>query len=355
MAVTTTHAENQVDQWAKKFWVEYVRANRFKRFMGMDENSIIQSVMDLTRMAGDDVTVSILMRLKNTGVTGDNTLEGNEEAFVNRGYKVTVDQLRNAVVHGKMDAKKTQLDLLKGSKTALKNWAMEKLRDAIIEKLGSPNVDGVEAYSSASEGEKDTWVGNNSDRVLFGNAVGNYVADDHSASLDAIDSTNDTLDTGIISLADRLIEKADPHIRPVKAEEDEEFYVMFVGPLGMRDLESDTAMQQANREARARGISNPMFRGGDLMWRSVLIRKIPEISVITGVGNGGIDVEPFYLCGAQSIIVAWGEKTHAIDDTFDYGNKRGVGIAEIRGVAKTTYAGIQHGVFTGYVSGVADS
>jgi len=355
MTVTTVAAANQVDQWAKKFFVEYVRDNRFKRFMGMDQNSIIQTVMDLTAKAGDDVTVSILQRLQNAGVTGDDTLEGNEEQFINRGYKVTVDQLRNAVVHGKMEAKKTQLDLLKGAKFALKDWAMEKLRDAIIEKLGSPNVDGVEAYSSASEAEKDAHLAANADRYLFGNAVSNNASNDHSAALAEVDSTNDTLDTGIVSLAQRRIKTADPHIRPVKVAEDEEFYVMFVGSLGMRDLENDTAMLQANREARNRGVSNPLFRGGDLLWRNVLIREIPEISVISGVGNSGIDVEPYYLCGAQAIIVAWGEKTHPIDDTFDYGNKRGVGIAEIRGVAKPTYNSVQHGVLTGFVSGVADS
>jgi len=50
----------------------------------------------------------------------------------------------------------------------------------VISALGS--INGV-AYGSASESAKDAWLVDNADRVLFGAAVGNNSANDHSASL----------------------------------------------------------------------------------------------------------------------------------------------------------------------------
>ena len=41
-------------------------------------------------------------------------------------------------------------------------------------------------------------------------------------------------------------------------------------------------------------------------------------------------------------------------DEFDYQNKRGVAVAEIRGCQKAAYNSYQHGVATGYVSAVGD-
>ena len=68
-----------VQQWDEKFFVSYLQDNRFKRYMGTDENSIIQVKEDLTKKKGDSVTYALVNKLSNSAVTGTNTLEGSEE------------------------------------------------------------------------------------------------------------------------------------------------------------------------------------------------------------------------------------------------------------------------------------
>lgn len=365
MAVTAITGDLSVDIWQRKFFAEYVRANRFARYMGMNENSIIQLIMDLTKDQGDDVWMALVTKLSGNGVTGDNTLEGNEEALSNYGCKITIDQLRNAVAVGRMQRKKAAIDLLSGAKMMLKLWAMDTLRNTIIARMLSPNTDGVTAYASCTEAQKDAWHDANydgsSDRILFGAAKSNVstaapaggATYDHSGGLANVDATNDTLVRGLVSLARRMARDSSPAIRPVRIGEDEEWYVLFANKWAFRDLKADLETLHSNGMPRAK--SNPLWNDGDLVWDGTIIREVPEIGVISGVGAAGINVAPNFLCGAQAVGVAWGEKTHAIQDKRDYNNITGIGVGEIRGVKKATFNNIQHGMLTLYTAGVADT
>ena len=358
MANFAWDSANTLQQWAKGYFREWVRGNQFKPYMGKDINKPIQINQELSKKKGDKITFTFLRKLAGSGVTGDNTLEGNEEALLNYGHQVTVDQLRNAVVIGEMEAQKSDIDMMKAGTPALMDWDMEKYRDEILDALGSANVDGTTVYSSCTEAQKDAWLTANDGtvrRVLFGNAIGNQSTTDHSASLSAVDSTNDTLDTGIVDLAKRMAKLASPTMRPIRVNGMGEFFVMFVGSYAMRDLRADSTMSNALQYAQLRGKNNPLFADGDLMWANVIVHEIPELDVISGVGNGSIDVSPCYLCGGQAVGVAIGKSPHAVEDEFDYGNLKGKGVAVIRGVDKLMNNSIQNGVLTAYVAGVADS
>ena len=92
------------------------------------------------------------------------------------------------------------------------------------------------------------------------------------------------------------------------------------------------------------------------MWDNVLIREVPEIAVISGVGAASIDVEPCYLAGVEAIGFGLGQRpipTRLAED--DYGFLKGVGIEFKHDIKKMYWNDIQNGVVTGYVSGVADA
>jgi N4-gp56 family major capsid protein len=356
MSDTSVHSTNRVQQWADDEFFEYVRANKFKRYMGTGENSIIQVKEELTKDAGDRLTFSLVSRLTGAGVTGDNTLEGSEEALGNFGHMVTVNQLRHGVVVGSFEKIKTKIDLLKAAKTMLKLWNMEQLRDLFIARLMSPVTDGLTTYAAATEVQKDAWVVANNPsatnvRILCGAAKSNLAAD-HSAGLANIDGTNDDLHQDIVRLLKRLAQSCDPHIRPVTTDDGNERFVLFVGSLPFRDLEAnmDTILSNAD----VRGESNHLFKGGDLKIGNVIVHEVPEIPSITGVGAGSIDVAPVFLCGAQALLMAWAQRMEVKMDEFDYQNKRGVAVAEIRGCEKAVFNGFDHGLATGYVSAVGD-
>lgn len=355
MANTTTTANLTVEQWSDEFFSEFVRGNRFSAYMGSDENSVIQLKEELTKTEGEQIHFGLVTKLAGTGVEGSATLEGNEEAISNYEDYVTVDWLRNAVAVDKKEARKPKIDLLMQAKPMLRDWRMAKERDRIIARMLSPNVDGLTTYASTSEANKDIWLAANSDRVLFGAAKANNAANDHSACLSNVDSTTDILQPSIVMLARRMALQASPAIRPIKTEGDEEYFVLFAPTYACRDFKGSTTAQNALAYAAERGKNNPLFKSGDMLWENVIIREVPEIGYITGVGNGSIDVAPCFFCGAQAIVEAWAQRPKAISDERDFGFVKAVGIEECSGMKKAIFNSKQHGMLTLYVSGVADT
>src|SRR3990167_11020593 len=159
--------------WDAEFFRDYVRASRFKRYMGTDEASIIQLKEDLTKKRGDRVTFALVNELTGAGVTGNATLKGNEERLNSRSHGVRVDVLRHAVVVDDWDIQKSVIDLRNAAKTQLREWAQKQLRDGLINALGQ--IDGVN-FSASTAAQRNTWTTNNQDRLLFGLGTANYTA-----------------------------------------------------------------------------------------------------------------------------------------------------------------------------------
>lgn len=346
MAFTTVAAANTEEVWDNKFFESYVRANRFKRYMGTDENSIIHTKMDLTKKAGDGITLPLITELSGAGQTGNGLLEGNEEALGNYGHKIEVATRRHAVAITDNDQQFTGIPLRDAAKAQLKNWYMKKLRTDLINGLGS--ISGV-VYASATAGNRNAWLVANADRVMFGDgSVGGYTV---LASDIALVTAGMKLTKEVVSKMKAKAEVAAPIVRPVIVGEDSENYVMFASSGAFRDLKVDLATSLQN--AQERGDGNPLWKDGDLMWDGVVIRKIQEIATLGGVGAAGARIEPVYLCGAQALGVAWAQMTKSTTEVRDYGFVKGVGVQEMLGVEKLIFNSKDHGVFTGFVAAVA--
>jgi N4-gp56 family major capsid protein len=346
MALTTVATDNKVQVWDSEFFTSYVRANRFKRYMGTSANSVIVLKEQLTGKAGDRIHIPLITELSGAGVTGNSLLEGNEEALGNYDHAIEVATRRHAVAVTDNEQQFTEISLRDAAKEQLKLWAMKALRTDIITALGS--ISGT-AYGSASEGSKDSWLAANSDRVMFGDGtVGGFT--DHSADT-ALVTSSMTLSRAIVSKAKARAESTTPKIRPVTVGEDSETFVMFVGSGAFRDLKNDLGTTLQN--AMERGEGNPLFNDGDLMYDGVIIRKIQEIAALGTVGASSARVEPYFLCGAQALGVAWAQRTKSTSEVRDYGFVKGVGIHEMLGVEKLVYNSKDHGVFTGRIAAAA--
>ena len=356
MTDTTVAAGLKQQNWDKKFFKEYLEANRFKREMGTSPNNIIQMKSDLTKKKGDSVTFSLINRLTGPGVIGSSTLEGNEEAMDSRSFKLVVNKIRNAVRVAEIDEQYSALDLRNAAKPILMDWMMEKTRDDIITAMGM--INGV-AYGSASEAQKDAWLVDNTDRVLFGTGVGSGT--DHDADLGLVTAAM-TLSAAGVSRLRRMALSASPKIRPVRVSEDERWFVLYTDTRCFRDLKADTTIAQANREAWTRGRDNPIFSAGDLLYDGVIIKEIPDIASLGTVGASSAPVSPAYLCGAQAIGVAYAKKSTTKTEEFDYGDKVGCAVEEIRGIEKMVFGSgstdtadlKDHGIVTGYFGAAAD-
>lgn len=368
MTDTTAIAGLTPQQWDAKFFTEYLEKNRFSKEMGTGTNNVIQVKEDLVKKKGDTITFALVNRLTGAGVTGNSTLEGNEEDMSQRSDTVTINRYRNGVRSDDWDEQLSAIPLREAARDVLMDWSMEKLRDHIIAALG--NINGV-AYGTASAAQRDAWLDDNTDRVLFGALKSNLdqtapaggATNDHSGSLANIDNTADKLTPTAVELMKRMALEADPKIRPIRVTEDRRMYIVYAGTRTFRDLKSNSTFTQAQREVSWMEQNVKLFKGGDLLWDNCIIKEIPDIPILSGVGAGSIDVSPVYMCGAQAIGFGWAKRWRTKTETFDYGSKKGVAIDAMYGLDKLTFGSgasdtddlKDHGVVTGFFAAVADS
>jgi hypothetical protein len=382
MAVTTTQTNNKLIVFRKDITREYIRENLFSPYMGTDITAIIRLVNDL-KNGGEQINVPLVARLKNQPVASG-TLVGNEETIDNYGCRFWIDWARNAIKISNADEQKSSVDLFAEAKPLLSDWGKELQRDEICDAFFSlpseaqpaglgtaagQRVNGI-LFDAATAAQRNTWLTDNTDRVLFGtDNTSNLSAGNFAASLANI-ATTELITAALVVRMKRSAKKANPRIRPFKLKNGREYFVLFVGQEHFRDLSNDATIISANTNARAReGDSinnNPLFQDGDLLYNGVIIREIPELSIrlpafyATAGGSAG-QVMPAFMCGQSALAVCWGKMpmpTFLKED--DYQFFRGAGIKMAYGVGKVAKKNVagnlkEWGIFTGFFAAAADA
>jgi hypothetical protein len=372
MAQTSVPTNARVITYEKNFYREYVRSNRYSKYIGSDEMSPIQMNEKLTKTVGETITWELVNRLvgnQNTstgsasgivsGVTGYNRLKGNEEAQSIRTFQAKVALTRWAVTHLSTDEQFSAINLVEAKRATLQDWFKENIRDRITSAWGSISADGIThyAYASASEANKDTWLANNSDRVVFGSSNASAGFTDHSADLLVVDTTNDTLTKANLQALKDVAKSANPKIKPIKVNDEEEWFVVFTGTKNFRVLQTSLGSENLARVNGGEAYKdNPIFNAGDLIYDGLIIREIPEIAGLGAVGASSALVQPAYLVGAQAAGYGVAQRSKMIEDEDDYGEIKGAGIKMLDVVVKMYFgAGAsdtttprQNGVATGY-------
>lgn len=357
MAVTTTNSNLVVTKFLSDFFQEYVRENLFFPYTGKGSNNPIVIKQDRQK-----VNIPLVTKLSGNGVTGSATLDGNEALMSQYAYTLTPTYIRQGVRLNNEEREKPAIDMMRASREVLMNWGLERVRDDTIKAMASlsngTSIADVTTDSAATINSiGDTWLTNNSDRVLYGASTSNVSAGDHSASLANVDTTSDKLTGDVVRLARKIARSANPMIRPIRVAGGIETYVMFVGTQAMIHLKEDLETLHSN--AGERGEGNPLFRPGDLIWDNVVIREIPEISSLISsstyyatAGASSAKVEPCFLCGAQAIGYGLGQEPQLIvDDKKDYGFQPGVAVELKHDIDKLVYNSKDHGMVSVFVTG----
>jgi len=358
VAVSTIQANNVVITWRKKIYREWRRANYFSPYMGEGPSNIIQIYRDLAD-GGDILNVPLVGALRGPGVS-TGPLTGNEEPLDEYGMRLWVDWIRNAVLLTRAQMRKSAYEQLDEVRPLLSEWMQGLTRDEIILALGaipheSPpanwgnestagqRVNGI-IYDLATTQQKNDWHTANIDRLLYGNTVAGYITNNHTASLAGIDNT-EKASAAQLMLLKRRARRASPGITPYKDNEEagREWFVLFCGSNAFRDYANDATIMNANLYARPRengGIEkNPLFQDGDLLYRGVIIREIPEMDdllTIPAASFGGtVDVAPVFMCGRNAVALAWGQMPRPTErKEDDYGFLIGRGVEAVYGVGK---------------------
>ena len=362
----------------------YMRQSGFSEYMGTGTDAIIRILRGTDLGSGArSVIMPLVGLLRGEGVSGSQVLEGNEEDMDTYADEIRVNYRRNGVKVPKSESYKTTLDLLRVARPRLRDWAanvvlkkglIQQIQGIVVPGITVTETDGstyqgpdsVVPYAQASAAQRNAFVTNNADRILFGADIANASSGVMATALATIDSTNDKLTAAAISKVKRIAQAtADltatttnnvSPITPYSTRDGNEMFVYWANKWSFRDLRNDPAMYNALKDAEVRGKDNPLFRSGDLWWDGVIIREMQDMEVIAGAGASGIDVAHNFLAGQSALAVAYGEEPRIITDRDqDYQFRPAVAVQELIGIKKTSFAGRQYGGVSHFVAATPDA
>ena len=362
MALTNfgTLTGDQLQMWSREFWKVARNQSFINQFAGTGSNAMVQRVTELTKnQKGTKANITLLADMTGDGITGDNTLEGNEEAL--RAYDITIelDQLRFANrIAGRMTDQKTVVNFREQSRDALA-YAMADRCD----QLAFLTLSGV-AYTHKNNGGLRTTSSSAGHELVdleFASDVSAQTGDRHRRW----DATSGLVagDTTAVAAADKIGYRTivelkayakDNYIRGIRGAGNQETFHMFVTPQQMADLKLDSDFLANVRNAGVRGTGNSLFAGSaSLMVDGVMIHEFRHVFNTSGATTGtssnagaagykwGADADVVggraLFCGAQALALADIGLPEMVEDTFDYGNQSGISVGKIFGLRKPKY------------------
>lgn len=112
--------------WDEKLHRETLPEAYWSKFMSTGADQPVHVKTDLEKDQGDNIKFGLITRLQGAGVTGDNQLEGQEEALVTYDDSVSLEQYRHGVViRGKLTRKRAAFAITDEAKNMLKQWGAE--------------------------------------------------------------------------------------------------------------------------------------------------------------------------------------------------------------------------------------
>ena len=326
-----------VKLWSKKIAVEALKQTWVFKFMGKDDNSIIQIFDDTQKNPGDRIRIPLRRLLTGNGVQGDATLEGNEERINYFNDDVFINQLRHAVREGgRFTRQLVPFDVREHARMSLQDWWADRIDTWFFNQI-SGNT-------------------NQADTRFTGNQA--TIAPDADHLIRAGGATTDgSLSNSVtykftLTLIDVAVEKAKSlavPIRPVMVG-GEEKYVMFLHHFQVTDMRDATATGQwfdIQKAAMQGGnvTKNPIYTGALGEYNGVILHasnRLPAFSAGTALSSDGGRVA--VMCGAQAVGMAFGrgnspERYDWVEDYFDYANQFGVAAGCVAGMKKLVFNG----------------
>lgn len=361
MAETRVITELTPSLWDSQFSTEYYQTNPLAPYMGTSMNSVVVMKEDFASKQGNGVTFEFITQLAKGSLKNRERLRGNESKLGEYGDKVYWTMRKKGISIHELDMDLAAIDLRKASKANLKSWADEDTKFEAIDRLLDVGATCNVPYATATAAEKNAWEVANSDRVLFGNAKGNY-SGVMVTDLAKVDSTNDKFTTASVSLMKRIALTAKPKISPIEVEgAAKRYFVAFAHPLTFRDLKASITPTNAGVFIKEKNML--IYQGGDEEWDGVVVHEMDDMTLLTGAGTAAIDVAPVYLLGQEALGYAIKEryKTRTQDD--DYQQVEGLAMIGKWGMKKlaylygtdTTVIGKQRGVVSAFFSAAADA
>jgi N4-gp56 family major capsid protein len=308
--------------WEEELLKEMQIEEFFAPLSGKD--NIVEEKNELEKKKGDRVNFGFTSRLNGAGVTNDQPLEDNEERMVDYSDTVYLNLYRHAVRdEGEMHRQRPVFNVTETQRALLKTWGIEKIE---------------ELKFAAAFGAFQTTVYNVSNVLT--------VAGSEAAARTAMNASNCKLTPQFLSQLRRYAMQGgtlsgvgagatrafDP-LEPVKIN-GKKYLVLLVSSEVTYDMQYDTTFYNATKDARERGIDNPLFKIADIIWDGVIVIGHERVATFDNGGGASVHYSRAVLMGKQAICWAWGSRVKMVEKSFDYEDEIGVALKFIAGCKK---------------------
>ena len=341
-------------KWSANLAVDARKKSYFEnRFIGTDDNAVIQRKTELETGAGDRISFDLCVQMRNRPTYGDQRLDGKEESLKFYTDEVIIDQVRHAAsAGGKMSRKRTAHDMRMIAKNRLGDYFSR-----LVDELFFMYLSGARGINQDFiEGTDYTGFAGNS----FDAPDASHQLYGGSATSKASLTTGDKLTTTVIEKAinkAEMMQALDPKVAnmvPVTNGADNQ-YVLLMSPFQEYDLRTNSTTGQwldiQKAAATADGRKNPIFLGGLGLLNNTVLHKHRNVIRFSDYGSGSnVAAARALLLGRQAAVVAYGTANGMRysweENTKDYGNEPTVASGFIGGIKKTRFNGKDFGVLS---------
>lgn len=341
MAVTNygVNHPSAVKHWSSEVFKEALKRTYALKFMGKGTDALCQ-IRNEMKSVGDRVTVHLRMQLQGDGISGDGTLEGNEEQLTVYTDNVFIDQLRHAVRSGgRMSEQRVPFEVRDEAKDGLADWWADRIDESFMNQIAGNTTEsdlrrtGMQS-TIAPDSEHAIVQGASSTTASLSDSAGHYFT---------------------LNSIDKAIEKAKTITNPIRPMRigGKEYYVAFIHPYQEYDLRTRAAstgdlswadIQRASMEG-GRVSGNPIFTGAVGMYNNTIIHTDNRVP------SGSANTRRAIFCGAQAASIAFGSGNGPntmtwVEELFDFENQLGVASGCIWGLKKMQFNNADFGTVT---------
>jgi N4-gp56 family major capsid protein len=346
------NAAEAVKLWGTKTFHETIAKTFFGKFMGKGSENLVQFLTDTQKVKGDRVRVTLRNLLSGAGVSGTDTLEGNEEGLTVYTDNLNIDNLRHAArADVVISEQRVPFETREEMRMGMEDWWAERLDTALANQL-TGNTDESDLKKTGLNATVAPTSANSVTRIIVGGGEGS------EASLSA--TTTHAIKLSDLDRAVAYAKVQTPRIRQIRVDGSERF-VTFLHPYAIYQMRRDAStagnffdVQKAMLQG-GKISDNPIVTGASFVYNNVIVHEWAYLPDVAAAVSSSASYRRGVFCGAQAAVLAVGMKDSPtkmrwVEEYFDYEEQLGVAVGMVHGIKKTQFNSVDFGtiVLSGY-------
>lgn len=344
--------------WSAKIALDAKKKSFWDKMTGGEDAAMpVVAKTDLESGAGDEVTTTLIAKLRGKPIEGDEKGEGREQKLSHYTHKMRIDKSRQLVNVGDIMAqKRVKHNIAEQARARLSDY-MAEVQDEICHMYacGARGVgDEITHYPTDWTGFPNPLTAPDAAHLLVGDGLTKATLVDGGATSKL---STAVIDRALVRAKKMLAVEGSKGARMEPCQvSGEKAFIVLTSAESMYDLRREVGdagwLTLEKAKAASVGASSPIFKGGDAFYNGALLTEHETCVKFNDYGAGGnVNAVRNLFLGAHAVAVAHGTKGQKgnvryelSESSLDHGEEQVVIIRMIAGFDKTRYNGMDFGV-----------